>query len=443
MTSLYSSLSFLLIVGLAGRLAQVDGGPLHNKASPYLSQHVFLTVNSVSGKDSNGTLTDRRLQVHWQNFKDFQDGDWVGLFNSNPTKATTKAVPLAQFPVRTATGYNVTDTRLEIIDRTHAKAEEDSCVGFWVGYYRKVNNAETLLTSNCLRVYPTWMNDLKNTIQAVPLRSLMIPGTHDAGAWQHYDGTVGSDNIIAKYTYTQEETIYNQLVLGIRYLDVRVAYYPNTEEIFWVCHGAVRIYPLIELLTDIKTFVVKYREVVFMDFHGFETGFENSNMEVHGKLFDFVNAEMGTLLAPKSLTSGVTLEQLWKANNFIIWTYNENQFNKQHEVLWPYLTHAWGDVNKLGDLETYLQGAMSTYGCTNYFWSSMAEITPRTEDIISKPTYGLRGFAQEVNIPLNEWFQRPEWYSKVNIISTDYFLGNNVIEITVIGNQNRISCPSS
>ena len=70
----------------------------------------------------------------------------------------------------------------------------------------------------------------------------------------------------------------------------------------------------------------------------------------------------------------------------------------------------------------------------------MAELTPTPTDIITKPKYGLRGMAQDVNIPLTYWFESAPWFSKANIIATDYFLGNNLIEMSIVGNTNRISC---
>ena len=46
---------------------------------------------------------------------------------------------------------------------------------------------------------------------------LSLPGTHDTAAYP------GSKNVayIDKMIFCQEETIFNQLIYGVRYLDIR------------------------------------------------------------------------------------------------------------------------------------------------------------------------------------------------------------------------------
>jgi hypothetical protein len=90
-------------------------------------------------------------------------------------------------------------------------------------------------------------------------------------------------------------------------------------------------------------------------------------------------------------------------------------------------------------LERYLSEALEKYGGKGMFWSAMAELTPKPIDYISKPKYGLRGFAEWVNLPLTYWFQNQEWYSKCMIVSTDFHLGNNIIEMSVEVNRNKVA----
>ena len=101
---------------------------------------------------------------------------------------------------------------------------------------------------------------------------------------------------------------------------------------------------------------------------------------------------------------------------------------------------AWGDVNQVEDLEVYLSGALNEFGCKGQFWSAMAELTPTATDIILKPNVGLRGFAELINLLVTSWFQSKDWYSRANIISTDYYLGNNIIEMAIKVNQNQATC---
>ena len=48
-------------------------------------------------------------------------------------------------------------------------------------------------------------------------------------------------NLIRKFSINQDEDIWNQLLYGIRYLDIRVGYYPNTPEKFWAVHDFIKV----------------------------------------------------------------------------------------------------------------------------------------------------------------------------------------------------------
>ena len=43
--------------------------------------------------------------------------------------------------------------------------------------------------------------------------------------------------------------------LGMRYLDVRVGYYPEREDKFWLNHNYARVNPLRFLIEDLKNFL--------------------------------------------------------------------------------------------------------------------------------------------------------------------------------------------
>ena len=55
---------------------------------------------------------------------------------------------------------------------------------------------------------------------------------------------------------------------------MRVGYYKNTAEKFWIVHNFVKINPLYVVLQDVRKFLQATREIVIMDFHRFPKGFE-------------------------------------------------------------------------------------------------------------------------------------------------------------------------
>lgn len=111
----------------------------------------------------------------------------------------------------------------------------------------------------------------------LPIGSLMIPGTHNSGCYKHGDLT--RRDAFQRYLLTQDRDVWTQLVHGIRYLDIRVGYYPsipngtaieegNHISRFWINHDVIRITPLSAIIKDVRNFLnVARGEVVIMDFH--------------------------------------------------------------------------------------------------------------------------------------------------------------------------------
>jgi len=100
----------------------------------------------------------------------------------------------------------------------------------------------------------------------------------------------------------------------------------------------------------------------------------------------------------------------------------------------------WGDKRRLPDLKSFLQVALEKRGKRGQMWAAMAEFTPKPLDIVLRPTKGLRNMAQSVNIPMTYWFHDQEWYPKANIIATDFFLGNDVIQTSIVANNKGSKC---
>lgn len=163
---------------------------------------IYLTVSPLAGYKNEGgnvVLLDRMLEMHWERFQNLPD-DTIGLFSENPVgmDASTRSNHILEsYPVTSPSGSVKTSVRY---DRRPLNATMDRCLGFWIGYIRMENENGTVLQAECLRIYPTWMNDLKNEIKNTPLSSLMIPGTHNAGAWTYYQGWP-SEGVLIEYTY--------------------------------------------------------------------------------------------------------------------------------------------------------------------------------------------------------------------------------------------------
>lgn len=65
-------------------------------------------------------------------------------------------------------------------------------------------------------------------------------------------------------------------------------------------------------------------------------------------------------------------------------------------------------------------------------WALMAQLTPRTIDVVLQIN-SLRKLADRVNTELTKWF-RDDWLHDVNIVATDFFLGNDLINVAIEAN---------
>jgi len=292
---------------------------------------------------------------------------------------------------------------------------------------------------NCMRLRPNWMYEDRHIIGDMPLHSLMIPGTHNAGA---YDANVGpSDalNLIRKFSINQDEDIWNQLLYGIRYLDIRVGYYPNTPEKFWAVHDFIKVNPLHEIITDVRRFMRSTKEMVIMDFHRFPNGFSGSNENSHAALFRLLQAELGQYMAPDWLGRAVTLNDLWNMNKTLIITYSHNPSSAFSDLLWSEVRHVWGNQRTPMGLKGFLSEAMQLRKWARYPWAAMSHLTPSQMDVILNPNKGFRELSDSIARNITRWY-RNDWWNSANIVGSDFFLSNNLIEESIISNRRRQQC---
>lgn len=123
--------------------------------------------------------------------------------------------------------------------------------------------------------------------------------------------------LINKYQLNQEESVFNQLVYGIRYLDLRVGYskVKNRPEELWIYHDIFRTdNSLNEILEQIKKFLeLTSSEIVIIDFHRFTVGFQNEDqqteLERHEKVVDLLFNTLGSFIVPSYLGQNAPLNE--------------------------------------------------------------------------------------------------------------------------------------
>lgn len=153
----------------------------------------------------------------------------------------------------------------------------------------------------------------------------MIPGSHNSATYlKSLDKS--ALNMINKYQMNQDETIFNQLVYGIRYLDLRVGFnkVKQRPERLWIYHDIFRTDVSVdEVLEQVRRFLdLTSHEVIIMDFHRFTVGFQNENQatqrERHSKLVELIFRKLGPYIVPSYLGQHAPLSELVSAGKRLV-----------------------------------------------------------------------------------------------------------------------------
>jgi len=397
---------------------------------------VFVTINALSYVSWNGNLQSRKIELNWTPPSDgIQENDYVQLVRLHSDQRGRRRL-LTRIKAKDHDGYFKTDVSFPRNPMMGRRSPTTNCLyGFWIVYIR---DARTL-KANCIRVRPQWMFEDRHIVGDIPLHALMIPGTHNSGAYDVNFGRSDSLNIMKKFSINQDEDVWSQLLYGIRYLDLRVGYYKTTPEKFWVVHDFVKMNPLYEVVNDIRRFLTSTKELVILDFHRFPNGFDNDDEGIHASLLRYLQAELGQFMAPDWLGRSVTPNDLWEMNRTLIVTYSHDPSSAFSDVLWSEVRHVWGNQQNSAGLKNFLGEAMNLRKYARYPWAAMSHLTPTKWNVFFRPNSGMRELSDSISRNLTQWY-RDEWWNAANIIATDFFLGNNLIEESIIANRRRNAC---
>ncbi|CAG9860710.1 unnamed protein product [Phyllotreta striolata] len=303
------------------------------------------------------------------------------------------------------------------------------CFPYWIA---SVNKNSTI-DSRCLGIQPTWMSDNRQQLGNQRIASLLIPGTHNSGSFK------GVPTFLENYIVCQDRSVWTQLVFGIRYLDFRIGYYGN--EGFYVNHDLVRVTKVRPLLQDIRKFLqLAPKEIVILDFHRFPYP-TNFTIEVHRKFIEIVYEELGSFAVPSTDMrggKGPTLNELWAKNKNLIICYGNRGAVQDSYWLWNPMPQYWANTKSSTALKQYMERSITEHAhasTINPLWALMAELTPQPLDVIFG-TNSLRKLAQSVNGIVTKFFGK-EHGDDCNTVATDFFLGNDLINVAIEINRKR------
>lgn len=236
-----------------------------------------------------------------------------------------------------------------------------------------------------------------------------------------------------------------------RYLDIRISHEPviGRKERLWIVHGILRTeITLAEILVQVRAFLdATTHEIVILDFHRFEKGFEDyprdemANLLTkirHQEVYRLLEQHLAPHISRDHVGYNVKVGDLIRDGKRLIIGYAGNRFIRDANY-YPRVRHLWAEAENVTSLEDYFHRmicAPSGFEAT----SAMAQLTPTTWGVIFDKYGGLRKMAQDVNWIITNWFEE-KWWTCVNIVASDFFLGNNLIEISIEANKRRPNVP--
>jgi len=327
------------------------------------------------------------------------------------------------------------------------------CVKYWIAYVRQNRQ---IVVKKCLRTRPRWMEESMQQIGHRSLLELALPGRHWPVAliviviWYSGSHNAGSYEVASnrrfarldKYIYCQDESVWNQLIYGVRFFDLRLAFDEqgrNDRERVWIAHGMMRVFiSLADVLEQVLAFMLSTRhEIVVLDFHRFEEGLQESLADSdwrHSIIERLILDYIGAFLVPVELGLGKSIRELAALNKRVFVGYARDKRNRR--FFFTNSLHVWAETDDTEVLFRYLNERSCRSPSAPYMVSLMGALTPKLFGLLRDKYDGVRALAELVNHQLSvRVFE--EWWQCMNVLSTDYFLGSNAIEFTIEANLQR------
>ena len=293
-----------------------------------------------------------------------------------------------------------------------------------------------------------WMESLYEHQPDHRLKDVIIPGTHNSGTDEMTSDSAKSSDLsgalraaprgaIKAWSKTQNHGVYQSLLHGIRYLDLRVEEDRGT---WWTYHG-LRSNSLTSVLDQIGRFAKSHRrEIVIVDFQSM-IGFPSvaplvSYMEHHPGL--------GERLIPHDATDDVTFKTLWQMDRNILIMMNQATGS---DMIWPrHIHNPWPNTRHSDRVMEALKNQIKIRP-TRGFYVSQAIVTPDAHVI----TTGWLGGVKSLEDMARKWMN-PEYQSfipelnriartagsSLNIVIADFYEYGDFVATCLRQNQRNL-----
>lgn len=301
-----------------------------------------------------------------------------------------------------------------------------------------------------------WMGKLNeeypDRFKNMTLRELFIPGTHDAACFENFQLPWGQ---------TQEFDYYNQLIKGVRYMDLRPHYTPEAPPnppapgnpaYNNFHHGLLKtVNQLGNLLSDIVKFYTedwdkRQYEIIILDF----THFGSYSTQAEWEFFfnTILKSTLNSYLIPQGTfrPTNTILNSLWTVSSTqrVIASVSSDAYTAYKAMkgnkpnIWNGAnlfapgwngTAFWPNKNNEQDLVNFINTNIDTFSANTNLWALQAILT-------ATPTQSVHSLVDQARDALYGPTGLP-WRSKTNIVITDYYDERTTIE-TIMENIKRM-----
>ncbi|KAM6922094.1 PI-PLC X domain-containing protein 1 [Xenentodon cancila] len=284
--------------------------------------------------------------------------------------------------------------------------------------------------------FQDWMSALPEELWDIPLTNLAIPGSHDAMSYclDVNSPLVRSESdffrlldglfycitrpVIFKWATTQDKSIEEQLSMGIRFFDLRVAHKPNdSSSDLYFTHVIYTHLTVLETLVSVATWLKSHpKEIVILAC----SHFEGMDDRCHEAFIFCLKKLFGSKLCPRK-ESLVTLRRLWASGYQVILSY-DSQLTARHQELWPAIPYWWANKHTAQGLISYLEWNKDL-GRPEGFFVSGLNLTADRRYITKNPKESLRTLTYRNWDGLRRWLEQQVSGSdpkSLNIIAGDF-----------------------
>ncbi|KAL7738872.1 hypothetical protein ACLKA6_001320 [Drosophila palustris] len=257
-----------------------------------------------------------------------------------------------------------------------------------------------------------WMRDLPPDLRDISIINLAIPGSHNSMTYGINSNSKLSPDaesairrwhrffpcFVRRWSKTQSSSILEQLRLGVRYFDLRIA---QNDGKFFYCHGLFAM-EVFEPLRELRQFVETHPdEMVVLDLQHFYAMDVAQHQQLHTQLIQF----FGPLLY--SSTDGSLLEcsltRSAQLQRQVVLIYRRCPIGLPPEF-WPSYAWPtpWPNTASVKQLQSFLSDSLLSRQ-PQQGYVSQCIITPSGRYIALRVFFTLKGTAKRVDKKLRHW----------------------------------------